>query len=382
MKAGIMDENKIVNEKYIEETAPNNKDDKKYDSPNNKHTIEDLRRLQALPLEEKVLVTQTRLIEWYTRNNNMCYVSFSGGKDSTALAYVAAQVCDILKCKLVLWFSDTGLEFPEVRQHVKKYGDWLKTRFPDLDIETVIDYPKISRGKDKGKRITFRQVIEKWGYPIITKEVSRCIYDARSAMKNGNEDKSWAMKQLNGKYINKLTGDFSDRYNKEKWRFLLNSDFKISNRCCDVMKKRPAHHFNKKYGRVPIIGSMATESQQRKTQWLLQGCNSFDSKNPSSKPISFWKEQDVLAFLVKYDIPYPSVYGEIKQNEKGEYYTTGLDRTGCVFCGFGCHLEKEPNRFQRLKVTHPKLWEYCMKPWDEGGLGMKHVLDYIGVKTE
>ena len=54
-----------------------------------------------------------------------------------------------------------------------------------------------------------------------------------------------------------------------------------------------------------------------------------------------------------------------------------MKRTGCVFCGFGAHLEKEPNKFQRLKQTHPQLWEYCMKDWDSGGLGMKDVLDFI-----
>ena len=52
----------------------------------------------------------------------------------------------------------------------------------------------------------------------------------------------------------------------------------------------------------------------------------------------------------------------------------------CIFCGFGCHLEKEPNRFQQLKETHPKLYEYCMKSWDEGGLGLDEVLNYINVK--
>ena len=44
---------------------------------------------------------------------------------------------------------------------------------------------------------------------------------------------------------------------------------------------------------------------------------------------------------------------------------------------FGCHLEKEPNRFQRLKETHFQLWEYCMNK-----LGLKEVLDYIKVPYE
>ena len=127
---------------------------------------------------------------------------------------------------------------------------------------------------------------------------------------------------------------------------------------------------------------MACESRMRKTAWLKNGCNAFDSKRPISQPMSFWTEQDVLRYLKEFNIPYASVYGEIKQDESGKYYTTDCKRTGCVFCGFGCHLEKEPNRFQRLKQTHPKLWNYCMKPWDEGGLGMKEGLDYIGVKYE
>ena len=56
---------------------------------------------------------------------------------------------------------------------------------------------------------------------------------------------------------------------------------------------------------------------------------------------------------------------------------TKCQRTGCVFCAYGVHKEKEPNRFQKLKDTHPKLWNYCMKPVSEGGLGMKEVLKTV-----
>ena len=67
-----------------------------------------------MSLNEKVGVTQARTMEWYIHYNKKCYVSFSGGKDSTVLAYIAAQVCYLFQCKLVLWFSDTGLEFKEL----------------------------------------------------------------------------------------------------------------------------------------------------------------------------------------------------------------------------------------------------------------------------
>ena len=69
-------------------------------------------------------------------------------------------------------------------------------------------------------------------------------------------------------------------------------------------------------------------------------------------------------------------------NKNERYKTTGLQRTGCVFCGFGAQCEKEPNRFQRLKQTYPKLWDYYMRSCENGGLGMREVLEYIGVKTE
>ena len=68
-----------------------------------------------------------------------------------------------------------------------------------------------------------------------------------------------------------------------------------------------------------------------------------------------------------------------------------MNRTGCVFCGYGCHLEKEPNRFQKLAKTHPKLYTYCIGGgnyvdgiWQPNnkGLGMGKVLDFIGVNYE
>jgi 3'-phosphoadenosine 5'-phosphosulfate sulfotransferase (PAPS reductase)/FAD synthetase len=108
-----------------------------------------------------------------------------------------------------------------------------------------------------------------------------------------------------------------------------------------------------------MLGTMAHESKLRYSNWMKNGCNSFDSKNPSSQPLSFWTEQDILQYIKEYNIPYCSVYGDIIEVD-GKLKTTGCDRTGCIFCGFGCHLEKEPSRFQRLKETHPRQYAYCI----------------------
>ena len=146
------------------------------------------------------------------------------------------------------------------------------------------------------------------------------------------------------------------------------------------MKKKPSKKYAKDTKKHTIIATMATESNLRKQDWFKTGCNAFENENPQSKPMSFWTENDVLEYIDTYKIPYANVYGEIIRDEKGKYKTTGLNRTGCVFCGFGCQTEKSPTRFEQLKEIDRPKWEYCMRPIEENGLGMGAVLDYINVK--
>ena len=169
--------------------------------------------------------------------------------------------------------------------------------------------------------------------------------------------------------------------------------------CCNVMKKEPVHKYTRKTGRMPITAQMASESRLRTQKWVQNGCNGFEMKNPISNPMAFWTEQDILEYIVKYNIPICSVYGDIVEDyekvgqvegqmslsdfglkdckPKIPLKTTGCSRTGCMFCGYGCHLEKSPSRFEKMKETHPKTYEYIMKPWEDGGLNYKEVIDWI-----
>ena len=119
---------------------------------------------------------------------------------------------------------------------------------------------------------------------------------------------------------------------------------------------------------------------------VTTGCNAFDNKKPVSQPLSFWTNQDILMYIKDRNLPIASVYGEIgtEQELSGQtcfiktnckLQTSGVARTGCMFCMFGVHLENEPNRFQNMKKTHPKLYKYCMEE-----LKLNMVLDFIGVK--
>ena len=180
----------------------------------------------------------------------------------------------------------------------------------------------------------------------------------------------------------------------ERYQFFLDASFEICQTCCNIMKKNPAKDYAKRTGRQPITAEMASESRLRTQIWLKQGCNAFDSKKPKSMPMAFWTEQDVLYYIWLNKIPIASIYGDvIKENEvdgqldledlglfdmgRPVLKTTGVNRTGCMFCLFGIHLEEEPNRLQRMKITHPKQYEWLMKPESEGGMGYKDKINWI-----
>lgn len=324
------------------------------------HPIEDAAAYQLLhmTLEEKEYETYVKLSEWFIAWKGNCYVSFSGGKDSTVLAYLTAQCFmenEWFKTPLVLCFFDTGLEYPEIRDFVTLFTVWLQEKFPKLTIQLDIRKPDMN----------FRRVIEYYGYPVISKEVSHAVKDARSCP--------------TGKVAARFHGaESTSMIGWKKYEYLLDAPFKIDHRCCDVMKKRPAHKYEKETGRMPILATMASESILRKQKWKKNGCNAFQSNRPSSAPMSFWTEQDVFDFLVKYEIPICSVYGEIIQVD-GKYKTTGCERTGCMFCCFGATNDKEPTRFQRMELTHPTQYQWMLKPYEQGGLGLQKVLDFLQI---
>ena len=171
------------------------------------------------------------------------------------------------------------------------------------------------------------------------------------------------------------------QFSQERYNFFLDAPFEISNKCCNVMKKNPAHTYARQTNRKAITAQMASESRLRTQKWLENGCNGFHLKNPTSNPMSFWTEQDILLYIKLHNLPICSVYGDIVVDYKAEdnvegqmnlselsedlgifdvgnrpLKTTGCSRTGCVLCGFGCHLDKEcEERFLMLRETHPKF---------------------------
>lgn len=235
-----------------------------------------LKQMQRLPLIVKVRKSQIRIREWYEHFDGKVYVSFSGGKDSTVLAHLVHE----LYPDVPLVFSNTGLEYPEIQSFARKMG---------------AEFVRPS--------MRFDQVISKYGYPIISKEVSTAIYYARRIKNTTSSESGWAedlcgkrnqllggmvtvkdgntntksivrnRTELNGeRVVQKGDEIVSSIYNKNKWLPLCNeTQFMISGKCCDQMKKTPIRAYQKKSGRVPFIGILAEESLLREQAWVKHG---------------------------------------------------------------------------------------------------------------
>lgn len=337
-------------------------------------SIDELRMLQALPLELKVAKTKLRIREWVNEFGvEGVYVAFSGGKDSTVLLHIVRELYPHVEAV----FVNTGLEYPEIQRFVKSFDN------------VTILRPKMR----------FDEVIKNFGYPIISKDVAQAVFDSRTqATLNGVDVRET---KLYNRGFNPES-EYAKKYPsfcRVKYDHLFDMPFKVSHRCCDVMKKKPTKEYEKLTGKTPMLATMASESRLRQTKWLKFGCNAFEQNRPTSQPMSFWTEQDILQYIKQNNLPIASVYGDIVYTENAEQQrmfddaterlkTTGCDRTGCIFCGFGCHLDnKTPTRFQWLKETHPRQYEYCIGGgefnedgiWqpNKQGLGMGYVFDQL-----
>jgi 3'-phosphoadenosine 5'-phosphosulfate sulfotransferase (PAPS reductase)/FAD synthetase len=285
---------------------------------------------QSRSLNEKIEMSQCVIEQWWKYWDGQVYVAFSGGKDSNVLLRLVRNMFP----DTVGMFSDTGLEYPEIKEFVKTIDniDWVR--------------PKLS----------YRQVIERWGYPIISKQVSMGIDRATNTKSEVQKN----LRLYGG--INPTSGKKQRRDIPPKWHYLLDAPFKISERCCEKLKKQPSEAYSRKTGKKQFIGNRVEDSGMRRLIYYKQGCNAYETKNPTSCPLSFWLEEDVWEYHKLFNLPYSKIYD------------MGETKTGCMWCMFGVHLDSEPNRFQRMRKTHPKIYNYCIN-----NIGLGAILDYIKV---
>jgi 3'-phosphoadenosine 5'-phosphosulfate sulfotransferase (PAPS reductase)/FAD synthetase len=307
-----------------------------------------LSQKQSLPLDAKIIFAERSIREFYEKMDGKVRIAFSGGKDSTVMLHLVRNIYPDVPAL----FVDTGLEYPEIREFVKTTDNvaWLK--------------PEMS----------FKQVLERYGYPVVSKRIARML----RVMQNPTPDNKATRRLFVTGYKTcdgtTSTSGFSilptvwrDMF-LDGWKDFNNIDdvtvkapFKISEQCCDIMKKYPSDKYDEETGTFQYVGVMACDSGQRKTAILRKGCNSFDGKI-QSRPLAYWMQDDIWAYIKRFNLPYSKIYD---MDEK---------HTGCMFCMFGIHLDKCPNRFQRMKQNHRNLYDYCINKLD-----LKEILDFMNI---
>ena len=222
--------------------------------------MNELKLMQNYPLSIKISKTQFRIREFYEYFNGEVYVAFSGGNDSLVMLHIIRSMYPDVKAV----FVDTGVEFPEVRKFVKTFDNVIFLK----------------------PQKNFSQIITDYGYPIISKDVSNSIRLARKNIIEGKD--TYRVRQFDG-------SQKGSRFDKSKWKFLLDAPFKISEQCCDELKKKPFKKFEKETGLKGYIGVLASEGGVRLQGYLKTGCNNYRFGN--SKPLGFWTHQDILQYI-------------------------------------------------------------------------------------
>jgi 3'-phosphoadenosine 5'-phosphosulfate sulfotransferase (PAPS reductase)/FAD synthetase len=200
-------------------------------------TCEDLKQRQGWTLEQKIDHAAGVVSSFMDRVKGNLYVSVSGGKDSGVMLDIIRRFVDK---NVPAVFCNTGNEYPEVVKFVRQTENLTVIR-PDMRIA---------------------QIIEKYGFPLVSKEQSRYINQA----KHTKSEKLLNIRLHGGeKGIGKIS---------EKWKFLINAPFDVSEKCCEYLKKKPFNKFHRETGLFPAIGTMAGESRLRLQKWMRNGCNS------------------------------------------------------------------------------------------------------------
>lgn len=343
---------------------------------NTAENIELFRQYMLLPYEAKKNHAEVRAREFVNdcAREGLNYHVSVGGLDSITL---------------LLFLRSIGIDAPAISV----------SGLEDISIQRVHKRLGVERlqpaKREDGRPWSKAQIIQEFGFPVLSKEIASKIELLQNPSEKNATVRHAIITGETGEYGGFRTGTRMQL--AQKWLELFGGyenenegvhykipPFKVSSKCCYYLKEKPADDWAKAHNSVPFLGLMASEGGRRQKSLMMHGCNYWGKTTIRSCPFAIFDRQDLLRLALELDVPVPEIYGKIVRDPDGTLRTTKAQRTGCSMCGFGIHLEKRPHRFDRLRESNPKEWEYwmlhCCKDADGTEYGWGRVLDYIGVE--
>ena len=284
-----------------------------------------------MSLDEKMTNAQHRIEELWNETDGKCYISFSGGKDSTVLLALVKQCQELGTVgDIPAVFSNTGIELGVTVDFVK----WVKENYYH-NVQVIRPLK------------SFDAVLKEFGKPIKSKMKSKDLLQWHYGKR------SQALETLLTKGVTQKTGRQSCKHvfaNRDMHMLHDDFDIKASNKCCDWMKKYPFEHYAKENGMLGSYqgvrvaeGGARDSAATRRVNAGGKLCTWVKKGVIQKAPIIDWSNDDVEEFVSKYNVPLSDAY--TKYN---------FERTGCMACPYAMHVDEdleylfrhEPNRYK------------------------------------
>lgn len=360
-----------------------------------RYSFAEINRLsREMTLDDKIWVSIAVIAEALKLSKHKAAVAFSGGKDSEVVADLIERFFSEDFERVYCIFGNTGIEFPESLKFARQYGrehfgerfcetELLRTQEDELRYDfaryivdeleeegalgeilkpdgklkgqkALVEAAK-KRGYDldhtrmfkKGTKMTFAYCVEQYGAPLLGKAASKL--DAH---------------RINIECFLKYSASVSEDEKLKDYYDTLRK-CKFSQHCCKLLKKEPSERAQAELD-VDVIfkGLMASESHSRMVNFSSRG-HIFRSRRKHLgddpfyhvNPLSLWTDDDVWAYIKRYDLDYSPLYDITYTALDGT--TKHIERNGCIMCG--TDIQFKDSHLSILRQTHPKAWESCME---------------------
>jgi len=267
------------------------------------------------------------------------YLSYSGGKDSHFLFWFLRE-----------WLKNNDYEMYQKYLDIKIVG-----------INTYMEHKEILDRMKNNCDIVLRselkplEIKEKHGSPCFSKWQDDMIDRYQRGCR-----RPYLVEIING--VKNDTGE------KIQGRFKLNSTakkgvidgtlHKISPKCCEFLKKKPAAKYEKESNRKAILGVRGGESGLRKSQYTT-----CFQKNGRFTPLWDLTDETIDGIYGKFKIETPEVYKQIK-------------RTGCMGCPYGSYKGNTEKELRLLNKNQRNfVCSYFKESYDVLGIDYKKILN-------